>query len=156
MSLKRDCEECGTPFEAKTKRARFCKTACRVKANRRPTKIGRAKARAGGGDVAAEVVELDASGAGVVEDDGGLVSQVRQTLQSIGALATVAGMAALRVARQIDKGEDSGSAVATLSKELSRLMAEARAEAAPLQLDAADDVMARAAAKILRLIDEPA
>jgi hypothetical protein len=43
-----------------------------------------------------------------------------------------------------------------MTKELSRLVGEAKAEAAPLQRDGADDVMARAAAKIMRLVGEPA
>lgn len=147
--LQRLCEECGADFEAKTKRAKFCTTACRVRANRRPSKVGRAKSSG-----AAEVVQLHTAPSSTVDDpEDSLAGQVRRTLSEIDALTTVAGMAALRVARQIDKGEDSGSAVATLSKELSRLMAEARTEVAPKQKDAADDIVGRVQAKFLRLVE---
>ena len=147
MAIDRPCEECGATFPAKTKRAKYCTTACRVRANRRPSKVGKAKAEAAG----AVVVPIGKSAPVHQDAEGGLATQVRETLTELDALTTVAGMAALMVARQIDKGQDSGSAVATLSKELSRLMTEARAEAAPKQRDGVDDVMRRAAEKLLRL-----
>lgn len=155
MPIERHCEECGKPFVAKTRRARFCSDKCRVYANRRPTKTGRAKQDAGAAP--AEVVELrptgtDGAAPSTSDADGGLAAQIRATLRAVGAFETVAGMSALMLARQIDKGQDSGSAVATMTKELSRLMTEARAEAAPTQRDGADDVMARAAEKLLRLV----
>lgn len=152
MPSERACEECGATFVAKTRRARFCRDGCRVKANRRPTKTGRAKADRQPG----EVVELKMAPPPPVQVDGSLATQIRTSLHAAGALETVAGMAALMLARQIEKGQDSGSAVATMTKELSRLLGEARAEAAPQQRDAADDVMARAAAKLMRLVGEPA
>lgn len=152
----RSCEECGTAFTPSRRDQRFCKAYCRVKANRRPTKVGRAKQEGKSGAGSAEVVELKAAPAPPQDVDGGLAAQVRSSLTDAGALATVAGMAALTLARQIEKGQDSGSAVASMTKQLSALMAEARAESAPSQRDAADDVMARAAAKIMRLVGEPA
>lgn len=158
MPLDRTCEECGEPFVAKTKRARFCKDVCRVKANRRPTKTGRAKDDADRGR-AAEVVELKVApppAAPPPDVDGGLAAQVRTSLQAAGALETVAGMAAVVLARQIERGQDSGSAVASMTKQLQTLVGQARAEAAPQQRDAADDVMARAAAKIMGLVGESA
>ncbi|ABL80098.1 MULTISPECIES: hypothetical protein [unclassified Nocardioides] len=144
MSVDRTCEECGTPFVAKTKRGRFCGAACRVRANRRPTKTGRAVT------AAAQSGERPAPRVGAA--DGGLEAQIRSSLESAGAMQTVAGTAALLLARQIGSGQDSGSAVATMTRELSRLMGEARAEAAPKQRDGADDVMARVAAKIQELV----
>jgi hypothetical protein len=162
MPLDVTCEECGGPFVAKTRRAKFCGAACRVRANRRPTKTGRAKAEGG---TEAQVVALHPASAApapapapgeppppVVDAEGSFAAQVRQVLETRGALATIAGASALVLARQIDRGQDSGSAVASMVKEISRLKAEAFAEAAPLQRDGADDVMARAAEKLLRLV----
>lgn len=156
-ALQITCEECGKPFEAKTRRAKFCHVNCRVRANRRPGKVGKAKAAqsASGAPTGGQVVTLPtASGpdAGSEQPEGLLAAQVRTSLTEYEALETFAGAAAVRVAQQIDRGEDSGSAVATMTKELSRLMAEARAEAAPKKRDGADDVMSRAAEKILRLV----
>lgn len=147
--IARNCEECGQPFEAKTKRGRFCGATCRVRANRRPTKVGKAKAEAQQ-DVGDSVVQLPATPPAPVYDT--LADQVRQSLTDAEALDTISGMAALRVAQQIDRGGDSGSAVATLSKELSRLVSEAKAEAAPRRKDAADEIMQRAGEKILQVV----
>lgn len=163
MQLDVDCEECGTTFVAKSTRARFCGPTCRVRANRRPTKIGLAKsdaaaatkpkrktrarkAKAGGKAQVETATEALAQPAPPVYDT--LEEQLRASLTRLQALDTISGMAAVRVAQQIDRGRDSGSAVATLSKELSRLVAEAKVEAAPRIRDAADDIADRAAAKI--------
>lgn len=151
----RPCDECGEPFPAKTKRAKYCGATCRVRANRRPSKTGAAKAKQG------TVTQLPIAGGPLdqtspadpsVEDIvGGLADQVRKSLSALQALDTIAGAQAVRVARQIDRGDDSGSAVATLSKELSRLVGEAKVEAAPRIKDAADEVMERVNEK-LRLV----
>ncbi|HSV39574.1 MAG TPA: hypothetical protein VLI04_12530 [Nocardioidaceae bacterium] len=157
MPTTRPCEECGEPYVAKTKRSKYCGATCRVRANRRPTKTGAAKAKAGG-----TVTMLPTAGGPLDETSpanpntedvtGSLADQVRKSLGEIHALDTIAGSQAVRVARQIDRGDDSGSAVATLSKELSRLVAEAKVEAAPRIRDAADDVMAKVNQKLLSLV----
>lgn len=146
MAVERKCEDCGQPFTGKTKRARFCSDLCRVRANRRPSKVGRAKERAAAKDAKVAAVEHEP----VVYDT--LEEQLRTSLTDLNALDTISGMAAVRVAQQIDKGRDTGSAVATLSKELSRLVGEAKVEAAPRNLDKADDIAAAVNAKILRLV----
>lgn len=165
MPLDRTCEECGTAFVAKTKRAKFCETKCRVRANRRPSKTGAAKAKQSNqepGKAGGTVTALPTAGGPLDETSpanpntedvaGSLADQVRKSLTDLKALDTIAGSQAVRVARQIDRGDDSGSAVATLSKELSRLVAEAKVEAAPRIKDAADDVMARVNEKFLSLV----
>jgi hypothetical protein len=141
------CAECGKEFQTTSPRAKFCpdNSACRKAASRRPSKQGRQELNA----PTADVVQLPDRAPAA---EGGLAKQIRASLEAAGAFETVAGMSALMLARQIDKGQDSGSAVATMTKELSRLMTEARAEAAPQHRDAADDVMAAAAAKIMRLV----
>ena len=169
------CEECGTSFEGKTRRARFCTTACRVRANRRPDKVGQARAEAE--EVAAKPArgkrtatkkapakkaaakrsttrkskapgKPSAPTAPPAPVYDTLAEQVKQSLTDLQALGTISGMAAVRVAQQIDKGRDSGAAVATLSRELSRLVGEAKVESAPNRRDKVDDIADRAAAKL--------
>lgn len=170
MSFEKACEECGVTFVAQRATAKFHSATCRVRANRRPTKTGRAKFDAEA--VTADVVQLrpgqkakkaqqaEKSAAGSTtpppQVDGVLVEQIRASLEKAGALETIAGASALLLARQMERGQESGSAVASMTKELSRLVVEAKAEAGPRQQDAADDVMARAAAKLMRLVGEPA
>lgn len=171
-SITRACDECGEPYVAQTQRSKFCGATCRVRANRRPSKVGAAKAKQAAGAASrpsqkakqagkadgktptvlegATVTQLPIAGGPLdqtspadptVEDIvGSLAEQVRKTLTEAKALDTIAGAQAVRIARQIDRGDDSGSAVATLSKELSRLVAEARIEAAPKNRDRVDEL----------------
>ncbi len=156
MPVERNCEDCGQPFTAKTRRAKFCSDLCRVRANRRPTKVGKAKAASAIHAVpdgkskpeAAAVVTPPAPTYDTLED------QVVGSLTDLNALDTIAGRAAVRVAQQIDHGGDGGSAVVSLSKELSRLVAEAKVEAAPRNRDKADDIAMLVNQKILRLVSE--
>jgi hypothetical protein len=142
LAVVRDCDECGKAYEAKRKTSKFCSTQCRVKANRRPSKVGKAKAKA---DAAAPAKPL-------APTYDALAEQVTQTLTTMKAYDTIAGKAALRVAQQIDRGGDTGSAVATLSTQLMRLVDQAKAEAAPLNRDKADDVIDAVNNKLIRLM----
>jgi protein-arginine kinase activator protein McsA len=162
--VDRVCEECGTTFAAKTNRARFCSTAHRVRANRRPSKVGKAKddaARKPAKKVATKKATAKKPAAKAKDADSPpppapvydtLAEQLKNSLTELQALDTIAGMAALRIAQQIDRGQDSGSAVATLSKELSRLVGEAKLEAAPKIRDRVDDITTAASEKMLRLV----
>jgi ATP-dependent exoDNAse (exonuclease V) alpha subunit len=147
------CEECGAAFSAKTRRAKFCKTSCRVAANRRPSKTGKAKEQ---GQAAGAVVEIGKNAPAPPPADppkptyDTLAEQVRESLTELKALDTISGMAALRIAQQLDRGGDNGSAVATLTKELSRLRAEARVEAAPRHRDGVTTIEERVAGKLLQ------
>lgn len=149
--ITRACDECGKSYEAKTARSKYCGGTCRVAGNRRPNKVGKARAAR---EAAAKAAPAD----GVVDltppapTYDTLADQVKITLTELEALDTISGMAALRVAQQIDRGGDSGAAVATLSKELSRLVGEAKVESAPKRKDAADDIMARAGEKLLQVV----
>lgn len=136
------CAECGTEFETRHPRAKYCpgKAACRKAASRRPTKKGKRE------------TEPDAPAKPPAPTYDTLAEQVKASLTELEALETISGMAAVRVAQQIDRGGDSGSAVATLSKELSRLVVEAKAEAQGKRKDDADEIMERVGAKLLRLV----
>lgn len=154
-TFERTCEQCGAGFSSSRRQARFCGPTCRSRAHR-----GKPALAAVPDDApAAESTEAEkpANPRTAKRHDphrkySSLEAQVRASLSAISALDTISGMAAVRIAEQIDRGGDSGSAVATLSKELSRLVGEAKVEAAPRNKDAADDLMARVNEKILRLV----
>lgn len=144
MEEQRTCEECGETFVAKHPAARFCSTAHRRNASRRPDKVGKAKAAGLVGINRAPEPE-----APPVYDT--LVGQVEADLAAEKALGTISGRAAIRIAQQLDRGRDTGSAVATLTKELTRLVESARVEAAPKIRDAVTELEEQATAK-LRLV----
>lgn len=135
----RTCEECGTEFEAKTKRARFCKATCRVKANRRPSKTG---AAAGTAEPPAPKPTLYAGGE--------LLGQVIADLSAVGVLETIPGKAAVALAYRVESPMETGSAAAAMTRELSRLVEEAKA-LKPKQNDEIDDLDGSVEAK-LRLV----
>ena len=134
MQLERECDECATRYVAQTKRSRFCSAACRVKANRRPVTQGMNE---GEPPVAAP-------------ERGGLVSQVAADLQKVGVLDTIPGRAALALAYRIESPMETGSAAASMTRELSRLVDEAKA-LTPKQQDGIDKLDDSVGAK-LRLV----
>lgn len=146
-TFERTCEQCGTSFTSPRSQARFCGPTCRSRAHRGKPGVEAVEANASSEDPPA----TRAVAAKRSKRYSTLEEQVRATLTEMKALTTISGMSAVRVAQQIDRGGDSGSAVATLSKELSRLVSEAKVEAAPLNADKVDDVAALVNAKILRL-----
>lgn len=160
MPTTRACDECGEAYEAQRATSKYCSTKCRTRVSRRTSKQPAAKSRASKGP-SSTVTQLPTAGGPLDETSpanpntedmsGSLADQVRKSLTDLQALDTIAGAQAVRVARQIDRGGDSGSAVATLSKELSRLVSEAKIEAAPRIRDAADDIANRVNEK-LRLV----
>lgn len=133
VPIEKPCEECGTAYLAKRTNSRFCKPACRVRANRRPAKTGASEAASP-----------------VVPDRGGLVSQVAADLMKAGVLDTIPGRAALALAYRIESPMETGSAAASMTRELSRLVEEAKA-LAPKQQDAIDALGDGVGAK-LRLV----
>lgn len=154
-TFERQCEQCGESFSSPRRQARFCGPTCRSRAHRgkppaltvvppvdqpKPTK----QAKTAKPTAAPAVVEVPTYD--TLED------QVVATLTEQKAIDTIAGRAAVRVAQQIDRGRDSGSAVVSLTKELSRLQAEAKVEAAPRNKDEADDILERVNQKILGLV----
>lgn len=153
-TVTRPCDECGQPYAAQRKTSKFCSTRCRTRACRRTAREG--KALAAGAKPAANVVQIEQKGAADQAPPDRptydtLEEQVRQSLNGLQALDTISGMAAVRIAQQIDRGGDSGSAVSTLTKELSRLVGEAKVEAAPRHRDGVTSLEERVTAKIYEL-----
>lgn len=108
MAQTVECAECEVEFEGRNSRARFCGATCRKRAGRRaqaaaaaPAKAKRKRAAAAGGDFEAAT---------------------RRELERLGKVDSMLGQQALVIARRMGNATETGSAVATLSKEHSRLM----------------------------------
>lgn len=107
------CAECGKKFEAASPRAKFCKTpGCRKAASRRPSKRG-----------AKEAADPAPSG---VYSQGALLGQTISDLTAAGVLETIPGRSAVALAYRIESPMETGSAAASMTRELSRLVEEAK------------------------------
>jgi hypothetical protein len=112
------CAGCSEPFEAKTRRAKWCSDACKMRAARSK-------------DV--DPVAIDTP----QPLDEGLVAAVRSELEETGRLETVAGQLALQLARKLVAVDASG--VSGLSKELRAVRAEALDGVVLKQPESADE-----------------
>lgn len=102
--MRRACEACGRSFQAKNDRHRFCSASCRQRGHR-----------------GASVVPLDGAG------EQGVEAATRARLEDAGRVSSPEGMSALLLARKLDQGGDTGSAMAALAKQhLSSLEAALR------------------------------
>ena len=127
------CEVDGKPFEASRGTARYCSSACRQ----------RAKYNRDTGKPSPKVVELASRRvesvltSAAIPDESGSVTDVESAVMAeLGPLVTsVIGQQALLAARRLDSKVDvSGSAVSSLIKQLTMLMAiaeERKADANP-------------------------
>jgi len=102
------CESCGAVFEAARSDARFCGERCRKRAQR----------GAAGGPVR-PVERLDDL------PGPGLAAAVLAELEAAGRVDTAGGQSALTLARRIEDGRDTGSAIASLNREMRATLAEA-------------------------------
>jgi len=106
------CASCGEPFEAKRSTAKWCGPTCRTKGNR-------------------------ATGAPVMAVEHPLIAAVRADLVKANRLDTPAGQQALVLAWQMLHPMNTGSAVASASKQLTEVLAialdGATAKADPLE-----------------------
>lgn len=107
------CAQCGKPFEARTPRALMCGDTCR-----------KAKSR---GVTPRPPADPEAPAAPSYE--GGFEKATRTELEKLHKLDTMLGQQALVIARRMSDTAETGAAVATLSKEHSRLMAAVSAGA---------------------------
>lgn len=131
-----ECSHCGTAFEAQSSRASYCSSSCRGKAARQ-------RERRGGN-------AMPAKPEAKAPQPGALVSQTAADLAKLGVIDTIPGRAALALAYRIESPMETGSAAASMTRELSRLVAEAKA-LTPKQNDQVDDLDDSVGAK-LRLV----
>lgn len=120
----RACDACGREFEAKRSNHRFCSATCRTRGKRGAT-----------------VVALDGESA---QGQGGvsLEEATRRQLAPFGREATPSGVNALLLARRLDQGGDTGSAIAALSRQ-HLLALESALEGAEPEGDPVDELRHR-------------
>lgn len=109
--MRRSCERCGSDFDCRSSRARFCSDRCRVSAH-----------RSKGAPAADPAVVAD------LAEASSLVDVVMARVKS--ATSSPEAQAALILARRIDSGADSLAAVAAATKELTRLLSSVQEPAA--------------------------
>lgn len=124
------CDSCGDAFEARRPDARFCSDRCRKREARSPNpKVPqRQKPKP-------KIVALEPS-------DDGLVAVTRSELDAAGRLDTVLGRQALALAARIESPSETGSSVASLSKEFRAVMSEAM-EGVSVKADPLDELKRR-------------
>jgi hypothetical protein len=126
--MQRACDSCQVVYEAKRRASRFCSERCRKRAQR------------------GHVVALPATEPERPAESSGLRAAVLGELAAAGREQTALGQAALGLAVRIEQGADTGSAVASLVRELRATLAEALADARPVS--ALDELKARRIARL--------
>lgn len=103
------CAVCGVTFQARSKKARYCSDRCRKRKDK------------------AEVVQLNTAADDLRKAfEGGVTAATTAELEAAGRLDTALGQACLVLARRLDfPGLDTGSAVASVARQLDAMMATA-------------------------------
>lgn len=122
--MQKVCEACREPFETTNPRKRFHDSVCRSRAHR-----------------GAVVVDLPTRTEPLTVASG-VADATLQALEAADRASTPAGAAALALAARIDANSDTGSAMASMTKELRATMTEALAGAA-VEPDALDELRER-------------
>ena len=117
--MLRNCESCGSQYEARSVRSRFCSDNCRVRNSR------------------------GAAAPDIALDDGPLVRAVMKELAAAGKVDSMRGQQALVLARRMS-GSETNAGVAALSRELRSVMAAALGtKASGVTTDGIDELRAR-------------
>jgi len=114
--MLKPCGRCGKQFEAKRSTAKYCGSTCRSQAS---------LIRGEGG----EVVPLNIVPAATPPDasETGLIAVTRDALTMAKVIDTVPGQSALILAARITAGQDTGSAMSSMVKQLAASVSEALA-----------------------------
>lgn len=124
--MAKSCTQCGGPLPVQTGRGRR-RTKCAA--------CSPPRKQSGASAAGVKCPVAPATGAG-------LLKATTAELESAGVLATTAGQAALLLAERIEFGENSGSAVAMMVRQLHETMSRALSGQAE-QLDPVDELRAR-------------
>lgn len=129
--MDRQCDQCGAPLTGDNPRKRYCGSTCRQQAR-----------RAGSSD--ASVTPLHSSSSTeTAENVGATERAVREQLTAADRLDTPDGAAAVVLARRLDEpGRDTGSAMASVAREMSARI-EAALEGARVEGDPTDELQQR-------------
>ena len=115
--MERACDSCRTRYTARSPLSRYCSSRCAKRAQR--TGLSRSAAEPA-------VVAVVPSGAGAVE------TAIRDALEAAGRLSTPLGEVALVLARRLDApGGESGSALASVARQLAMTLAAVTADVPP-------------------------
>jgi hypothetical protein len=133
--VKVSCQECGSLFEAKRRGAQFCGVACRKRSSLRDIAAREA------GELA-PVSSISSPETTENPPESPLVASTRRELDEAGVADTVNGQIALRLALKLSQPGDTGSAMASLARQLSAAMAEALAGGTK-KADSMDELMER-------------
>jgi hypothetical protein len=125
--MLRSCDECGGNYTARRASSRFCGGTCQKRAER---------ARNTG--LPARLGLID----GVSSPPSLLEVCLTRELDEVGRLDTVDGLVALELARRVASGDETGSATAALSRELTVVTARAMGTATTVA-DPLDEIKAR-------------
>lgn len=127
--MRRSCDGCGKPYEAKRSDSKFCSSTCRSRAS-----VARVHAPA------VAVVPVD-------DPSESVYAVTREILSGVERLRSAAGVKALVLARQMDAPGHTGPSLAALSKEHTALLAQAL-EGVQVAADPVDELEKRRLAKL--------
>lgn len=137
--MQRTCDVCAKPFEAQRPTAKYCGSSCRARRSRAGAPV--------------PVVAVAPVSPGHEQPDvderppvDGLIGAVRVELEELKQVNTVVGQHALELAKRIVNSPGMNTGVSSLSKELSRVLGEARSASTVVD-DPVDDLKARRDAK---------
>jgi hypothetical protein len=147
-----NCAIDGVPFEARRPQAKYCSAKCRKRAQRgsfgQAQSVPRSKnGRSGTNSNDPVVTSIDPASTSSVLGEPTFVKSVREELETAGVLNTVIGQQVVRIAEQMC-GRETAGGMTSLSKEFSRIRAEALRSAIPLKADPVDELQARRQAKM--------
>lgn len=137
--MLRPCDTCGSPYEARSKRSRFCSNVCRAKNKGRPKTERQAEA-------------IVSAFFGTGGRDTEVVEAIRAELVAADLAESYLGRTALTLAAALSQ-PDTGSAKASLSRELRTVMDEllSRARRVESSTDGTrDELAARRAMRVAR------
>lgn len=107
--MERSCDNCGGAYEAKRPSSRFCSDLCRKRSSRSPVPTESfGSVHTDGGEVVRFVGPVETAAVGLID-----LRQMTGTPQAEMALA---------LARRLDSPKETGSAVASMTKQLRDLM----------------------------------
>ena len=136
--MERACDSCRTLYTPRSPLSRYCGSRCAKRAQR--TGLSRSAAEPA-------VVAVVPSGAGAVE------AAVSDALEVAGRLSAPLGEVALVLARRLDApGGESGSALASVAKQMALTLAAVTSDAPPAD-DLLNELRARRDRKLGRLED---
>jgi hypothetical protein len=116
MATRRNCDSCGDAYTAKTARSRYCSDRCKVRYSRGVVVPIETKAKPS---------PPPAAGDDVRPQPAGVLGATIRELELAERLETPAGQAALVLAWRLDGNRDTGSAMATMTRQLRETLAEA-------------------------------